>query len=96
MTSIIIGSNNFSGQTGEITFYPYTGGTVYIGFQVIPYTYTADYIYGTYEVYFSGYGIGCNSTLFPPTPTPTNTKTPKPHRFLPEIKRNMNVTNGCA
>jgi hypothetical protein len=47
MPTVLINSNNFSGQIGDIIFYPLTGGTVNIGPQFIPYYYTADYIYGT-------------------------------------------------
>jgi hypothetical protein len=59
-TTIRISSNNFSGQTANITFYPDTGGTVNIGDVVIPYDYTADYIYGNYDLYFSAYTKTCS------------------------------------
>jgi hypothetical protein len=88
MPTVIISSNNFLGQVGNIIFYPYTGGTVNIGPQLIPYEYTADYIYGTYEVYFDGYGLGCNFTLLPPTltPTPTSTQTKTPTQTSTQTK----------
>lgn len=63
MPSIEITSNNFSGQIGTITFLPATGGTVNVGSYTIPYTYTSDYIYGTYQVYFSAYSLTCNYSL---------------------------------
>ena len=59
-TTVRISSNNFSGQTANITFYPDTGGTVSIGNVVIPYDYTADYIYGNYDLYFSAYTKTCS------------------------------------
>ena len=59
-TTIRISSNNFSGQTADITFYPDTGGTVNIGNVVIPYDYSANYIYGTYDLYFSAYTKTCS------------------------------------
>lgn len=59
-TTIRISSNNFSGQTADITFYPDTGGTVNIGSVVIPYDYNSDYIYGTYDLYFSAYTKTCS------------------------------------
>lgn len=62
-TTVRITSNNFSGQTGDLTFYPDTGGTVNVGSVVIPYDYTADYVYGQYDVYFSAYTLTCNVTL---------------------------------
>ena len=53
--SILISSVNYNGQIGDITFFPSTGGTINIGSQTIPYTYTTDYPYGTYSIYFSLY-----------------------------------------
>ena len=60
MTSVLISSTNFNGQIGNITFYPEVGGVVNIGLQTIPYTYTANDIYGTYSIYFSEYPAVCN------------------------------------
>ena len=62
-TTVRISSNNFSGQTANITFYPDTGGTVSIGDVVIPYDYTADYIYGNYDLYFSAYTKTCSLVI---------------------------------
>ncbi len=59
-TTVRISSNNFSGQTGDLTFYPDTGGTVNVGLITLPYDYTADYIYGQYDVYFSAYTRTCS------------------------------------
>ena len=72
---LLVSSVNYNGQVGDITFYPLTGGTIHIGLQTIPYTYDSEYIYGTYDIYFSSYNKTCSSTIIPPTPTPTNTPT---------------------
>jgi len=44
-------SNNLSGQTAEVTFLPFTGGTFDLGTQTIPFNHLTSYPYGTYEVY---------------------------------------------
>jgi hypothetical protein len=75
---IIISSTNYSGQTGDITFYPSTGGTINLGPQTLPYTYSSDYPYGTYDVYFSSYGNTCSISYLLPSPTPTGTPTNTP------------------
>jgi hypothetical protein len=56
---VVISSNNFSGQTADITFYPDTGGTQNLGSHVIPYTVQLDYPYGVYDLYFSAYTKTC-------------------------------------
>ena len=45
MQTVLISSLSYLNQYGDITFYPQTGGTVPIGIQLIPYYYTADYVY---------------------------------------------------
>lgn len=75
-------TTNYSGQTANITFYPCTGGTINLGSHVLPYNYIASYIYGDYELYFSGYNSTCNLNIPCPSPTPTptttSTQTPTP------------------
>ena len=44
-------SNNLSGQTVEVTFVPFTGGTFDLGTKTIPFNHLTSYPYGTYEVY---------------------------------------------
>jgi hypothetical protein len=44
-------SNNLSGDTVEVTFLPFTGGTIDLGTQTIPFNNLTSYPYGTYEVY---------------------------------------------
>lgn len=75
---IIISSTNYSGQTGDITFYPTTGGTINLGTHTLPYIYSSDYPYGTYDVYFSSYGNTCSISYLLPSPTPTETPTSTP------------------
>ena len=64
---ILISSSNYSGQIGTITYYPDTGGTVNIGAQIMPYTFTTDYYYGSYEIYFSGNGKTCYAFMDNPS-----------------------------
>jgi len=77
---VSIFSNNLSGQTANVTFFPCTGGTISLGDQVFPFTYVTDYWYGTYDCYVSTYAysyivdVPCPSST--PTPTPTLTPTP--------------------
>jgi hypothetical protein len=78
MPTVLISSINYSGQVSDITFYPQTGGTVGLGSQLIPYYYTADYVYGTYSLFFSSFNSTCEFTLLAPTPTPTATITDTP------------------
>jgi hypothetical protein len=48
-------SNNLSGETAEVTFLPFTGGTFDLGTQTIPFNHLTSYPYGTYEVYVPRY-----------------------------------------
>ncbi len=78
MPTIQIYSNNFSGQTGYLIFYPQTGGTINIGTVTLPYNYNTDYYYGTFIINFSGFSRSCELNILAPsnTPTPTPTITP--------------------
>lgn len=78
-------TTNYSGQIANIVFSPCTGGTINLGSQLLPYNYVSEYVYGDYELTFSGYGgsqcflsVPCPS----PTPTPTQTVTPTPTNTL--------------
>jgi hypothetical protein len=44
-------SDNLSGQTVNVTFNPYSGGTIDIGEQTIPFNYLNPYYFGDYDVY---------------------------------------------
>ena len=88
---VSIFSNNLSGQTANVTFFPCTGGTISLGDQVFPFTYVTDYWYGTYDCYVSTYAysyvveVPCPSSTPTPTPTltPTTTITASPTIGLP-------------
>jgi hypothetical protein len=56
-------SNNLSGQTAEVTFLPFTGGTIDLGIQTIPFNNLTSYPYGTYEVYVPLYDQTYEVTL---------------------------------
>lgn len=75
-------STNYNGQLADITYYPCSGGTISLGYQTIPYTYTNDNYEGTYDLFFSGFNQTCQLVITCPTPTPTvtptNTATPTP------------------
>lgn len=76
-----ITTNNYSGQTAYLTFYPCSGGTpIVIGNVIVPYNYSSDYYYGTYTLFFAEYNETCE-VLIPcltPTPSVTNTQTKTP------------------
>jgi hypothetical protein len=104
MTSVLISSVNFNGQIGNITFYPEVGGVVNIGLQTIPYTYTANDIYGTYSIYFSEYPETCTVTILNPfipldcdlmidSTTPTITPTPTSTSVPPTSTPTPNSTS---
>jgi hypothetical protein len=79
-TQIQLQSTNYNGQIADITFYPCSGGTISLGNQTIPYTYTNDNYEGTYDLYFSAFNQTCQLVITCPSPTPTitptNTSTP--------------------
>jgi hypothetical protein len=76
---ITISSDNLSGQTVHITFEPCSGGTIDLGNQTLPYIYTTNYWYGTYNCYSLTYDYNYVLDVpCPPTPTPTTTVTPTP------------------
>ena len=81
--TVKIGSNNYSGQIANITFYPETGGTINIGQQIVPYDYVTDYFYGTYELSFISDQYTCNFTISSTQPIPVyNPPTPKPINYV--------------
>ena len=70
-STVVIGTKNYSGETADITFYPETGGTINVGSHIIPYNYLTDYIFGTYELYFSAYNFTCEFTISSSNPIPS-------------------------
>jgi hypothetical protein len=88
-TQIQLQSTNYNGQIAAITFYPCSGGTISLGNQTIPYTYTNDNYEGTYDLYFSAFNQTCQLVITCPTPTPTTTRTPTP---TPTLTRTPTLT----
>jgi hypothetical protein len=79
MSNIIqITSNNFNGQYADITFYPCSGGSINLGYQLLPYDYAQDNYEGTYDIYISAYTKTCQLVISCPSPTPTPTITATP------------------
>jgi hypothetical protein len=76
--TVLISSNNFIGKTGNLTFYPSTGGQVNVGTVTLPYYYTSNDVYGLYIIYFFEIQKSCQITISPNTPTPTQTSTVTP------------------
>jgi hypothetical protein len=73
---VLISSVSLSGLTTEVTFFPQTGGTaVDLGNQVFPFSYVANYYYGTYNCYVPLYAYSYDISILGPTPTPTVTPT---------------------
>ena len=71
-------SDNLSGQTTNVTYFPDTGGTIDLGTQVFPFNNISSYYYGTYNCYVPTYDYTYSLDILGPTPTPTNTETPTP------------------
>lgn len=79
MAGIRIKSNNFNGKSVEITFNPFSGGTINLGTQTIPYDYLSSNYEGDYSIYIPEYDKTCPLTVgIPPSPTPSPTLTPTP------------------
>ena len=57
--SITLNTNNYSGQTGVITFYPTNGGVVNVGTHILLYTFITDDPYGTIEIFFPDFNKTC-------------------------------------
>jgi hypothetical protein len=79
--SVTIVSENLSGQTVDVTFYPASGGTIDLGSQVFPFTYVSDYYWGLYSCYSQTYDFTYTIEVpeFPTqTQTPSNTPTETP------------------
>ena len=81
MAGIRINSNNFNGESVEITFNPFSGGTIDLGTQTIPYDYVSSNYEGNYSIYIPSADKTCPlqvGTAPTPTPSPTQTNTPTP------------------
>jgi hypothetical protein len=75
---ILISSNNLSGLTTNVLYFPESGGTIDLGTQVMPFTYYTDNYYGTYSCYVPLYNYTYDLVIAGPTPTPTTTNTETP------------------
>ena len=71
-------SDNLSGQTTNVTYFPDTGCTIDLGAQVFPFNNISSYYYGTYNCYVPTYDYTYSLDILGTTPTPTNTETPTP------------------
>jgi len=81
MAGIRINSNNFNGKSVEITFNPFSGGTIDLGTQTIPYDYLSSNYEGVYSIYIPEYDKTCPLQVGvapSPTPSPSITPTPTP------------------
>jgi surface protein len=63
MPTVQLYDNNHSGLTADITFSAITGGSFSLGLQTIPYTFSSDYPYGTYSLYYSQWGQTCSVNI---------------------------------
>jgi hypothetical protein len=61
MSQITITSSNFNGYTGDITFYPFSGGSISYGSQTIPYTIETENFNGEYtiDLTYEGVPVSC-------------------------------------
>ena len=84
-------SNNLSGLTTNVIYYPLTGGTIDLGGKVFPFEYLSSYYYGLYSCYVPTYDYTYTITVTAPTPTPTTTNTPTP-TITPTITPTASVT----
>lgn len=72
---VTIFSENLSGLTANVTFYPCSGGTISLGDQVFPFNYVDDYYFGQYDCYVPLYDYNYILEIPCPTVTPTPTVT---------------------
>jgi len=75
---VTIFSENLSGLTTNVTFYPCSGGTISLGDQVFPFNYENPYYYGTFDCYVPLYDYNYEISIPCPTVTPTVTPTETP------------------
>jgi hypothetical protein len=79
MSGIRIKSNNFNGKSVDITFNPFSGGTINLGTQTIPYDYVSSNNEGDYSIYIPEFNKTCPLRVgIPPSPTPSASITPTP------------------
>jgi len=74
-TVLTLKSNNFSGDTANITFYPLSGGVIDLGSHIVPYTFDTEYYEGTYYLNFINQNQICELNIGPTTTTTTEPPT---------------------
>jgi len=85
---VTIFSENLSGLTTNVTFYPCSGGTISLGDQVFPFNYENEYYYGTFDCYVPLYDYNYVLSIPCPTVTPTVTPTETPTPTVTETPTN--------
>lgn len=81
-STVIIGTNNYSGKTAQIIFYPETGGTIHVGTHIIPYNYITNYFFGKYDLFFPEFNYTCTFTISSSSPLPVpQTVSPSPVEY---------------
>jgi hypothetical protein len=85
---VTIFSENLSGLTANVTFYPCSGGTISLGDQVFPFNYVDDYYFGQYDCYVPLYDYNYILEIPCPTVTPTVTPTETPTPTVTETPTN--------
>jgi hypothetical protein len=68
MAGIRIKSNNFNGESVQITFNPFSGGTINLGTQTIPYDYLSSNYEGNYSIYIPSADKTCPLQVGTPPP----------------------------
>jgi hypothetical protein len=68
-------TDNYSGYSANIIFYPATGGVINLGSHILPYDYETEDYYGEYKIYIPQFNKTCILTYILPTQTPSNTPT---------------------
>jgi len=77
-TGVRIISNNLLGKTVTVTFTPYSGSTIDLGTQTIPFNYISASPYGVYNIFVLEYQYGYTLVVPPPPPLqPSYTETVK-------------------
>jgi hypothetical protein len=85
---VTIFSENLSGLTANVTFYPCSGGTISLGDQVFPFNYVDDYYFGQFDCYVPLYDYNYILEIPCPTVTPTVTPTETPTPTVTETPTN--------
>jgi len=92
MSGIRINSNNFNGESVEITFNPFSGGSIDLGTQTIPYDYLSSNYEGNYSIYIPTANKTCPLQVgTPPSPSPSPTSSVTPS-VTPSITPSVTVT----